>query len=413
MDPSILTRPLRPLPEAPRGRDEALDGLRALCALTVFFGHILARGALGPDLAPVLGWERLNFGFAGVLMFFVISGYAIGLSTRAPANGAEIKVYLGRRFWRLVPVNTAAVLLSWLVLPTLAWDAVAGNLFFLQNREVSYFGWAVPLLPVNTNLWTLNFEVIYYLGFIALWRWMWRAGTVAAGVIAVVLAGVMFPGFPPAVARYACGALYWLAGLWVAWQTPAPAGEERTRWPSALLAAVALWSAAPLRGVFYVLGWDAGLWPTPVSPHRLDFLAGCIWVLLAVTGRGLAGQRRLAFFCLGWPAAYLLVRVAAGPVGDGEIFAGTTLALAAVLWWWRPAPVLLRRLAPVGAISYGIYALGSPFQFGLRRHWPLAPGSLPGLLSRVAVLIVLTFGLAWLLERQLQPWLRRRFVARG
>jgi len=251
---SILSRPLRPLAEVPRGRDQALDGLRALCALAVFFSHIIAHGTLGLNSALAAPVERFNLGFAGVLMFFVISGYAIGLSTRSTATRGEMGIYLGRRAWRLVPVNTVAVLLSWLVLPSLAWDAVAGNLLFLQNREVSYFGWVVPLLPDNTNLWTLNFEAIYYLSFILIWRWTFRTGTVVAALLALVLAGVAFAGFPTAIARYACGGLYWVAGLWVAWQTPAATGSERTRWPSALLAVLALWSLSPLRGVFFVLG---------------------------------------------------------------------------------------------------------------------------------------------------------------
>jgi len=135
-------------------------------------------------------------------------------------------------------------------------------------------------------------------------------------------------------------------------------------------------------------------------------------VLLAVTGRALPLQRWLGVFSLAWPAVYLVVRATEGPLNDVEIVAGVALLLAVACWKWEPAPGLLRWLAPIGAISYAIYALGSPLQAGVRLYLP-TNGLLASAGVRVVLLTGVTFGLAWLLERRLQPWLKRRCAGRG
>ena len=341
-------------------------------------------------------------------MFFVLSGYVIGITTRGPANAAAAGDYARRRFWRLVPINTAAVLLSWLVLPVLTIGVVLGNLFFQQTGEAFY--WHVPLLPNNTNLWSLHYEVVYYALFLVVWRWPCRASTLFLVLAALMLAHAVFENFPPLFSTYACGAFFWFGGLWVAWRMPRPVTALRSAWPSAILAAAALWTLAPLRTLFFLEGWNRLLWPTPVSPHRLDFLPACLWVLLAVTGRGEKLQRPLGLFCCGWPAISLVVHAAAGRWDETDVFSAVALALAVLLWRWRPEPIALRRLAPVGAISYALYATASPLQFWLQAHLPLGlAGSIGSFAARVLVLVLVAFSLAWWLERRVQPWLKRRF----
>src|SRR6202041_1534829 len=115
-------------------RNLALEGLRGICACLVLYAHMtIPSPRLDPAYAPSARFWWFNLGAVAVLFFFVLSGYVIGLTVREPFSGMRAKAYLGRRLLRLVPVSTAAVLLSLAMFPQAALGTVLGNLLFLQN----------------------------------------------------------------------------------------------------------------------------------------------------------------------------------------------------------------------------------------------------------------------------------------
>jgi peptidoglycan/LPS O-acetylase OafA/YrhL len=123
----------------------------------------------------------------------------------------------------------------------------------------------------------------------------------------------------------------------------------------------------------------------------------------------------MAVSCLAWASAALVRGLHAGGVAENGAMA--TYSVALLLAWaligWKPKPSALARLAPLGAISYGVYAVGFPIQFGiLVAGWLPSGGALTYAL-RAALLVATTFGLAWILERKLQPALRRALGGGG
>ncbi len=401
-------------PERPHipGRDTPLEGLRGACALIVLGTHLaLPAYFVDPAWAPPHETMLFDLGTAAVFVFFVLSGYVIGLTTRGPATGPAVRRYCGKRFVRLVPLTTIAVLLSWLLRPETELRTVIGNLLFLQNHEPYPGIGIVPLLSNNANLWSLNFELVFYLGFIAIWRWAPRLDVVIAGAALVIVA--QMAGLIDLIwGRYACGALYWLAGLAAAWLT-APASPPRAGpWLAAALGAYAIWTAAPLRTLFFDLEWSRALWWTPLSPHRFDFLPAALWLLLAVTGRAPRWCERLGWVCTGICAARLIVDAATGRWQDFYwIVAGATAAALVLLR--RPVTLEpLARLAPIGGISFGIYVLSTPFQLGQMSVLPEFSGSPLTYGVRVCVLLALIFAAAWVSERRLAPWFARRMRPR-
>lgn len=244
----LLCHRLRP-PEFPEPveRDFALEGLRGSCALLVFVAHLLLPlRVLDPAWTPSERFGWFNLGYPAVLMFFVLSGYVIGMVTSRPASPAAVRHYLWHRAARLLPLNTLAVLLCWLLLVHPGTRTVLGNLAFLQNYD-PYPGLGdVPVLANNPNLWSLNYEAVYYLGFIALWIWAPPAAAVLGGLALVVCAHAFGLPVSRVFARYACGAFFWLAGLMVAWTSARPLASPRSsNWPAAALAAYAIWIFAP------------------------------------------------------------------------------------------------------------------------------------------------------------------------
>jgi peptidoglycan/LPS O-acetylase OafA/YrhL len=314
-----------------------------------------------------------------------------------------------RRLLRLIPVNTAAVLLGCALLPQIALRTVLGNLAFLQNFKAYAFGWHVDVLPDNLNLWSLNFEALYYAAFLAVWWLAPRLGWVALLTCAVA-ASIVLPGDHVLASGYALGALYWVAGLSVAWLAPRRDGPGS--WPSAMLAILAVWQLAPLQGLLLLANVPDTVAPLPIpSLHRLDLLPYLVWLLLAVTGRSPRWQRRLARYCLAWASAALLVGILKGGAGvpGATACSVAALALAWALLRWKPAPVALGRLAPVGAISYGIYAVAFPLEYGVYRASWLPSGTAWTYALRAGILVGTTFGLAWALERKVQTAIRRAF----
>ncbi|NUR70465.1 MAG: acyltransferase [Hamadaea sp.] len=154
-EPSPMDRPARP-------RLRILDGLRLLAALAVVSWHLIAAPTAGwadagaADFGPLAGIAR--YGWLGVELFFLISGFVIGMSSW----GRRVGDFAASRVVRLYPAYWLAVLASAAVLALfgtreVTWPQTAANLTMLQNPL------GVP--DVDPSYWTLGVELRFYLLF--------------------------------------------------------------------------------------------------------------------------------------------------------------------------------------------------------------------------------------------------------
>jgi peptidoglycan/LPS O-acetylase OafA/YrhL len=138
-----------------------LQSLRAVAALMVLIGHVLAEANHYMALSlPVtsLPWTR------GVDIFFVISGFVVTLSAHR-FLGQPAAFFL-RRMMRVAPLYflfTTLMVLVLLILPTGAKDTnldvgqiISSYFFFPFARED---GRIAPVLSLG---WTLNYEMFFY-----------------------------------------------------------------------------------------------------------------------------------------------------------------------------------------------------------------------------------------------------------
>jgi peptidoglycan/LPS O-acetylase OafA/YrhL len=410
MNASLLNLRFEPPahPAAPR-RDDALEGLRGCAALAVLYAHLtVSAPVLDPAYAPPAFFWHIEAAVAAVILFFLISGYVIGLTNERPFTRQAVASYLRRRALRLLPLYFFAVTLGWLASPGPSLRDLAGNFLLLQNAAPGS-PFAINLLFGNSNLWSLHYEAIYYLLFIAVWGLRPRMLPLFALVFLIGALGVLAPGFSLWAAWLACGFLFWLVGLAVAWQLPPDSTAPAGPWPSAGLLALATWKLQILNAVLARMG-HAIVWLPGITLGYLDSLPVLLWLFLLVTRRRAPWHRHLEAACWFLPILYLAWRCRPGafPVWQGETrVAVCAIAVAIALRGWCPSLRFLERLAPFGAISYGIYAFGAPAQFLARDLLPSYAGRWWTYGLRVIAAVGLTFFLAWFFERWVQPRLRR------
>lgn len=366
-----------------------LDLLRAIAVVWVMLFHAFLLGGLGPD------WSWLSrFGWMGVDLFFVLSGFLIGGQVLAPlAAGRPLSFadFYRRRAFRILPAY-GVVLLAYLAWPGLreapgmepAWKFLT----FTLNLGIDYGRNAA-----FSHAWSLCVEEHFYALFpllaVALMRRPARWKFVALG-LALVLAGMALRGAiwlhdanasPPLTRNWFVEDLYYptwcrLDGLLcgvalAAWQVLRPQAWQRAR---RFADASGLAGLAVMALAFRLFDDRVGFVANTVGWPVLSFGLGLL--VFAAAGRdSLVGRRALPLVggLAGWLAAssyslylvhkavYHVVQQHWGPLLAGrgwQAFAAyglAALAAGAVLHHAVERPMLnwRRRLTPRGASPAG------------------------------------------------------------
>ncbi|MHB8652839.1 MAG: acyltransferase family protein [Terriglobia bacterium] len=150
----------------------ALDGLRGAAILAVFFYHYGTGGIHSASTAVRVVATLCGFGWSGVDLFFVLSGFLItGILYDTQHHPSYYRKFYARRTLRIFPIYYLFAAIVLLIFPFAVWHK--GDLFFLV-----YVGYPAALiwptilnLPVRiTHLWSLSVEEQFYM----LWPWLIR-----------------------------------------------------------------------------------------------------------------------------------------------------------------------------------------------------------------------------------------------
>ena len=178
-------------PPTETSRLRSIDALRGIAALGVVFYHAIERGPqwLPHNLFdyPVRALQFISsYGYIGVFLFFVISGFCIHLQwAKATATGVKPDIRFGpfwkRRLRRLYPPYVIALALFLLV--AFSYGEIKFTHFFFYD-----IGMHLLMLhnldpqtcyTINGVFWTLAIEEQLYLAYFVLlfvrMRWGWRA----------------------------------------------------------------------------------------------------------------------------------------------------------------------------------------------------------------------------------------------
>jgi len=156
-----------------RGRIIKIEALRGFAALYVFAGHLVLLRILEKDSTGAL---IFRFGQEVVMLFFVVSGFAVYFSTWQH-DDRSFRPYFLRRFKRIYPIFLLAILISIVLTPELVIGGPGlfqsvGNIFMLQDFGTGKPGVWVSPLGGNTPLWSLSYEWWFYMMFFPIYRFV-------------------------------------------------------------------------------------------------------------------------------------------------------------------------------------------------------------------------------------------------
>jgi peptidoglycan/LPS O-acetylase OafA/YrhL len=361
----------RPVADSRAGRLPSLTGMRFLSAVMVFFFHFGVLGFFASAGALAKYTSATNEGgFAGVVYFFILSGFVLTWSERA---GDRLGAFWRRRFVKIYPNYLVAVVLGIVLAVVIEGQPFNRNWAVLEVFLVQ--SWSPELITrsgFNAPLWSLSAEALFYLCFPLLVRlidrirperlWAWFGGIAAAIVAVPVIAHLLPPGGP----------LY-----------------------------------------------DDGMPPTEVwlvihnpATRMLEFVLGIVMARIVLTGRRLplrlGGAVALSVVAY-WASAYvpsrfnsvaimvvpLALLIAAAAVQDAE---GRRSLVSRRVWVW------------LGEISYAFYLIHFLVQSHARYLLGTTTLSTPVAFALLAGCFVVTIGLAALLHHLVERPMMKHFA---
>ena len=314
-------------------RLDAARGVAILFVLLFHFRHSVGWPILDRVVAPVFA-----IGWAGVDLFFVLSGFLVGrlIFAELAATGAlDRRRFLLRRAWRLWPVLWLFLAAMLLLGGAGQWRSIWPVLLHLQN-----FDDRAP-----SHLWSLAVEEHFYLGAALVLPVFWRVGgarLVGAGLAATVAASMV------------CRLIASNAGasaLELQWHTQyrldAPAlgvllallAARRPALFTRLSGAQAIWLGTGASGFVLIAaaqaaGWSQAALLTPAALASVAAILGCVGQGQAAAGatRWFAALGTISYPLYIWHASIgLTSRAVALGAGAGEGTAMLVSLLASIV----------------------------------------------------------------------------------
>ncbi|MBF8191309.1 acyltransferase [Nonomuraea sp. K274] len=391
---SAAALPAPPAMPAPATRLAWLDALRGIGSLAVVGEHML------PWFLPELRPFWFNLGIYGILVFFLVSGYIIPVSLE---RHGDVRAFWVSRIFRLYPLYLSVIVVmlavSWWVPVREAvprdGSAVAAHATMLLD--------VVSVGGVADTMWTLSYEMVFYLLVTALFligahersgslSVLFAAGAVVVGLVA---SGAVLVGVWPA---------YVSCAVFVVGLACVMGGRLRTFCACALgvmaVVLLAFSSRVPWLGIAVVAVMFAG-----TAIHRWERGAGPLWPVAVTTALVVIAPVWAIESGWWWVRADVWLTTIA--------LAGATFA-GGMLLRGRRVP---RVLVWLGLISYSLYLVHHPLlKYFVAVSGDLRAAEVPYQLVMIALAMALMLGLSALTYRYVEKpmqQLGRRVSDRG
>jgi peptidoglycan/LPS O-acetylase OafA/YrhL len=284
-----------------------------------------------------------------------------------------------------------------------SWQIILGNIFFLQNLTV-------PVTSSNGALWSLNYEVVYYLIFLLIWKFRPKLLSMSIGIATIIILIWIFNPLPNILSGYLAGWIFWLIGLFLAWRVPSRVQNIKVPLISIFLLFYANKELRLGANILDVLHFNNP--GETVTFGDLTIIPISILLIAIIADRIIPSKvskiyRNLYIVSLLMPLTLILYSfLKKGSLGsENYAIAAIEIFLAVAFYWIKLSPSILKHLAFVGSISYGIYIFHGPTIGIVGNYFPFS-GNVWSYLLRLIVWIVLTFALSYLMDIKVQPKIR-------
>lgn len=401
-----------------------LEGLRGFCALMVVFGHLFYYSRyLDPNKTTWLIGRYIPDGHFSVLVFFCLSGYVIGYTNKNKlANKNDILQYIKKRFIRLYPIYVVSILVT-LFFVIRAHNFELATLLKYLTFTQSYFN--VGYFE-NNPLWSLGYEVLYYLLFIPLSYFnisRWKTLIFCMG-IALVNIKLLDKSQVP-VFSYSFGFVFWLIGLMIA-----EYGFEKCDMTpnsnfivSHFFLLLSMWfyslfiSILPTHYLieYFTVSTNLPFIYSAITFRDMFYLPFCIYFILIFTNANLPFMKYFVGVMYTIPFFVIIWNFFSGSLQSLSFCFPTFFYILSLFFLWNKkvfierSKVLVELIIYSGGISYALYVMHFPIIsfFQLENHF--FTGTIYALLGRLVVyLIILTLVCIWL-EKYMQPYIKKYF----
>lgn len=392
----------------------SIEAIRGGAAIYVMLGHIVQLYQIPSHFPHYEFFIKTIFGYGhqAVLLFFIVSGFSITYSSSI-ANLSDfnaLKEYLFKRFRRIYPLFFIVLVVSLVVLQITGIDSsLARNILSFLFLTDTASGALINPIPTNYPIWSLSYEVVYYLLFpvmLILWKKIGQKAIFLLFLIVGIIAGLAgFAIWPNHLFNLLQYYWIWIAGAMLA-DAYAHAKKFRIKYLKGLLvSSIAL--MLTIEEIPIVAYW---FW---------SFFFILLFLLFYIVNQELSRRERIMNFGIGIGSMAIcyfltffeeivyhanLLRVILSGLGILNV----VLYFIPEHFLKKSLRALLNPFVRSGSFSYALYIL----------HWPLITlsvflyskyfsSSFMVMFVLIAINILIIILTSWLLEERLQPVIAR------
>ncbi len=260
----------------------------------------------------------------------------------------------------------------------------------------------VKTISTNPVLWSLNFEVIYYILFILIWKFKPSIYLTFAGSLMIAAIGWFIPTFPQFISDYSSGWIFWLSGLWLAWNLkPHQDKHRKISLFSLLILFIGINNLGIGGNILRRIGFENGN-VGMVNLSDIFLLPICLFIISAITQRN-AKIIDYLFKCSILILVANIILVILTKKFYPQYIMGIIYSLSALALWKFKVPCnSLSKISFIGKISYGIYVFHVPLMVVIGKI-TLFSGTPLTFILRILLWLLLVLAVAFILECQIQP----------
>ncbi len=386
-----------------------IEALRGFAAIMVVFNHILFHHIYFNKSYFPGGLDNVNMAaHLCVLIFFVLSGYVIGISHKEHLTNRTIITYLKKRFVRLYPIYFITICFTLIVaINHYSVLTIISNLTFTQNI------FSKPIFECSP-IWSLNYEVVYYLIFIPISYFRVNPVIAFFGSILIAILNFYLNG-PAIISSYLFGFSFWMVGLIMARYFKSDQSISPNKLIACFLFAWPLEQLLVYRGYInkFLIGTLHKSFAFPVSNFdnyfkymitvdNLIYLVYC-FLIIALFASIKIKYRDLIWMVLLTLPVILILRNLHSELKYVQL---SCYMVGVILYFTKYKPVhnlsakIIKIFILLGGLSYALYIIHLPFFF-LFNYFDV---SNPGLyILKILIYLFTVLSVSYLLEKKLQP----------